>query len=166
MSVLVCIAHPWICFCFTFHLKARRGLRSGSLRRGRLRAVLATLGFSEMSFIDSAQCYLILDFETFRHMDPRFPVDGDQKNLVDSAHFQPVLSHIFRKYLEYFRKNTTNYQELRWIQFIKKCQKSCESNTIIISLTLLSMFSQQFFAIFVQLVTAVTSLQSSQWDPP
>ena len=53
-------------FCFAFPLKARRGLqrqnwclqtpRSVSLHGVRLRAVLATFEFLEMSFTDSAQC--------------------------------------------------------------------------------------------------------------
>ena len=68
MLVLVCKVHLWIRFCFTFPLKARRGLnrqncsrqncmqantarsltpRSVSLRRVGLRTVLVTFGSSE-----------------------------------------------------------------------------------------------------------------------
>ena len=77
MWPLVCIAHLWICFCFTFPLKARRGLqrqncfqqssaqantarsptlRSVGLREVRLCSVLVTFGFSENLIIDSVQC--------------------------------------------------------------------------------------------------------------
>ena len=78
MLVLVCIVHLWIRFCFTFPLKARRGLqrqncsqqnfaqanntehiptpRSVSLPGVGLRAVLVTFGFSENLIVDSAQC--------------------------------------------------------------------------------------------------------------
>ena len=90
MLVLVCIVHLWIRFCFTFPLKARRGLQrqNGSRQNSaqantawsptphsvshywifvkfncRLRAVLVTLGFWEK----------IRNFSKYHHMDPKFP---------------------------------------------------------------------------------------------
>ena len=55
MLVLVCIGHLWICFYFTFPLKARKDKiytgktpRSVRLRGVQLRAVLAHFGFSNI----------------------------------------------------------------------------------------------------------------------
>ena len=61
MWALVCIAHLWIRFCFTFPLKARRALQRQNCSRQnsngvQLCAVLVTFGFSENLIVDSAQC--------------------------------------------------------------------------------------------------------------
>ena len=50
MLVLVCVVHQWICFCFTFSLKARGEACKDKFDAGKLRAVLV----SRES--DSGQC--------------------------------------------------------------------------------------------------------------
>ena len=105
----VVIVHIYIFLNLIFSFKARRGLhrqnccrqnsaqcqparsqipRSISLRRVRLRAVLATFRFSENLVVDSAQCQPILDLQTILeniseilHMDPRFPGNGDFRKI-------------------------------------------------------------------------------------
>ena len=94
MWALVCIAHLWIRFCFTFPLKARRGLQIQKFSRQNsaqgntalsltpcsvshfwifgnfnclLCAVLVTFGFSEN----------IRHFLKYHHMDPKFPRNCD-----------------------------------------------------------------------------------------
>ena len=81
MLVWVCEAHIWICF-FYIPFQDKERLAKTKSMPAKLRKVLATFGFSEMSFTDSAQCFSILDFrKNFENIsknlqiDPRFPGD-------------------------------------------------------------------------------------------
>ena len=57
MLVLVCVAHLWFCFVL-LHIpfKGKERPTKTKLMPAKLRAVLPTFGFSEMSFTDSLQC--------------------------------------------------------------------------------------------------------------
>ena len=106
MLVWVCEAHIWICF-FYIPFQDKERLAKTKSMPAKLRKVLATFGFSEMSFTDSAQCFSILDFrKNFENIsknlqiDPRFPGDWyvrKQNKLFDSAQCLPILD--IRKFI-------------------------------------------------------------------
>ena len=56
MLVLVCIAHLWILFCFTFPFIGKERPAKTKLFPAKLCTVLVTFGFSENLIVDSAQC--------------------------------------------------------------------------------------------------------------
>ena len=68
MWALVCIAHRWIRFCFTFPLiKGKESPAKTKLFLAKLCAVFVTFGFSKN----------IRNFSKYHHMDWKFPGIGD-----------------------------------------------------------------------------------------